>query len=108
MKSDFMNNIYQENLELFQYVSTHVGENITDIVRLDYVYDTLFIESISGYELPKWTEKVYPGTCDRELLRKISLFFEEITILVIFFCKMVTISREKKTLKEKITTGNNH
>ena len=60
-ESNFMKNIYKENRELFEYISKNSGENITDIVHLDYVFDTLLIESIYGMELPDWTKKVYPG-----------------------------------------------
>ena len=56
-----MSNIYKENSELFEYISVHVGENITDIVKLDYIFDTLLIENIYGMELPEWTKEVFPG-----------------------------------------------
>ena len=59
--SQFMRNIYKENRDLFEYISASVGENITDIVKLDYIFDTLLIESIYGMELPQWTKKVFPG-----------------------------------------------
>ena len=59
--SQFMRNIYKENSDLFEYISASVGENITDIVKLDYIFDTLLIENIYGMELPQWTKKVFPG-----------------------------------------------
>ena len=59
--SQFMRNIYKENRDLFEYISASVGENITDNVKLDYIFDTLLIESIYGMELPQWTKKVFPG-----------------------------------------------
>ena len=52
-----MRNIYKE----FKNILTSVGENITDIVKLDYIYDTLLLENIYGMELPQWTKKVFPG-----------------------------------------------
>ena len=60
-ESKFMKNIYKENIELFEYISKNSGENITDIVKLDYVFDTLLIENIYGMKLPEWTKKVFPG-----------------------------------------------
>ena len=60
--SEFMKNIYNENRKLFEYISNNVGENITDIVHLDYIFDTLLIESIYDMALPPWTKKVFPGT----------------------------------------------
>ena len=59
--SQFMRNIYKENRDLFEYISASVGENITDNVKLDYIFDTLLIESIYGMELPQWTKKAFPG-----------------------------------------------
>ena len=59
--SKFMQNIYDENRDLFEYISSNVGENITDIVKLDYIFDTLLIENIYGMDLPQWTKKVFPG-----------------------------------------------
>ena len=35
--SQFMRNIYKENSKLFENISAKVGENITDIVKLDYI-----------------------------------------------------------------------
>ena len=57
----FMRDIYDKNRELFEYISTNVGENITDIVKLDYVYDTLLIENIYNKTLPDWTKGYFPG-----------------------------------------------
>jgi len=66
-ESVFMKNIYNENRELFEYISNNVGENITDIVHLDYIFDTLLIESIYDMALPPWTKKVFPGGKFEEL-----------------------------------------
>lgn len=63
----FMQDIYDENKELFQYISTNAGENITDIVHLDYIFDTLLIESIYNKTLPEWTKSVFPGGKFEEL-----------------------------------------
>jgi hypothetical protein len=43
--SQFMRNIYKENSKLFEYISVNVGEKITDIVNLDYIFNTLLITS---------------------------------------------------------------
>ena len=57
----FMKDIYDDNKELFEYISEKSGVNITDIVQLDYIYDSLLIEDIYEKELPEWTKKVFPG-----------------------------------------------
>jgi len=59
IKSQFMRDLYSKNRDLFHYISLHSGMNITDIVRLDYIYDTLLIERIYNMTLPQWTEKLF-------------------------------------------------
>jgi lysosomal acid phosphatase len=66
-KSKFMKNIYDENRDLFEYISANVGENVTNIVNMDYIFDTLWIENIYNMNLPKWTNKVFPGGKFEEL-----------------------------------------
>jgi len=63
----FMRDLYSDNKELFEYISNNAGTNITDIVQLDYIYDSLLIEDIYGLELPAWTKKVFPGGKFKEL-----------------------------------------
>ena len=75
---EFMRGLYIENKELFQYISEHVGENITDIVKLDYVYDTLLIESENNFTLPAWTRSVFPGQQFKQL-RDLSFTVDTLT-----------------------------
>merc|ERR1719369_1937675 len=63
----FMKDIYDDNKELFDYISEKSGVNITDIVQLDYIYDSLLIEDIYEKELPEWTKEVFPGGKFKEL-----------------------------------------
>jgi len=63
----FMRDLYIDNREMFEYISNNAGINITDIVQLDYIYDTLLIEDIYGMDLPVWTKKVFPGGKFKEL-----------------------------------------
>jgi len=62
LEGQTMKSIYLENIELFRYISKHTGLNLTDIVHLDYVYDTLLCETVHNKSLPKWTEKVFPAS----------------------------------------------
>jgi len=65
--SAFMKHLYNDNRDLFKYLSEHTGSNITDISHLDYIYDTLLIENIYNKTLPEWTKKVFPGGKFKEL-----------------------------------------
>jgi len=64
---EYMKNIYDENKDLFDYISKNAGENISDIVHLDYIYDTLLIEDLNNMTLPEWTKSVFPGGKFEEL-----------------------------------------
>ena len=59
-----MQRIYRNNQQLFEFISNKSGTNITDIVKLDYVYDSLLIESENNLTLPEWTKNKivqFPG-----------------------------------------------
>ena len=75
---DWMKSIYKENEALFQYISEHSGDNITDIVKLDYVYDTLLIEDDNGLKLPNWTVGYFPDGKFKEL-RDLSFTVDTLT-----------------------------
>lgn len=67
MRSDWMTSIVKDNQEMFQYISQHSGFNLSDIVHLNYVYDTLFVETVHNKTLPEWTKKYFPGGPFEEL-----------------------------------------
>lgn len=45
---------------LMNYVSKHSGSTIDSFEKLEYIYNTLFIESINNFSLPNWTRTVFP------------------------------------------------
>lgn len=45
---------------LMNYVSENSGTEITSFETLEYIYNTLFIESINNFTLPNWTKSVFP------------------------------------------------
>lgn len=59
-ESKFMKDLYTDNRDMFEYISANTGINVTTITELDYIYDSLFIESIYNKSLPDWTAKVFP------------------------------------------------
>ncbi|KAK8754656.1 hypothetical protein OTU49_017102 [Cherax quadricarinatus] len=50
--------VIDANKDLFHYVSQMSGDNISTIVSADYLYDTLYIESLYNLTLPNWTHGV--------------------------------------------------
>ncbi|KAK7084499.1 hypothetical protein SK128_021475, partial [Halocaridina rubra] len=53
-------NVTDESQKLFKFLSEMSGENITSIIDVDYLYDTLRIEALYNHTLPAWTESVLP------------------------------------------------
>jgi lysosomal acid phosphatase len=65
--SEAFKKIYTENRGLFEYISKNAGQNITNVVELDYVYDTLFIEHNNNFTLPDWAQTVFFNPKFKEL-----------------------------------------
>lgn len=74
----WMKNIYEKNQELFEFISNKSGSQITDIVKLDYVYDCLLIEADNNLTLPDWTESIFPDGKFKEL-RDLSFTVDTLT-----------------------------
>ncbi|KAK3867124.1 hypothetical protein Pcinc_027388, partial [Petrolisthes cinctipes] len=52
--------VMKANAELFPYLTKHTGDNISTILSVDYLHDTLFIESLYNLSIPVWAQKVLP------------------------------------------------
>lgn len=52
--------IIAKNDWIFKYLSKHTGQKVENLLDIDYLYDTLFIENLYNKTLPKWTHKVFP------------------------------------------------
>eukprot|EP00092_Neocalanus_flemingeri_P076897 GFUD01095429.1.p1 GENE.GFUD01095429.1~~GFUD01095429.1.p1 ORF type:complete len:410 (+),score=111.59 GFUD01095429.1:112-1341(+) len=59
--SAFMKSIYEDNKDLFEYISKHTGLNIKTVEKLDWIYDALLIDDFYNKTLPDWTQSVFPG-----------------------------------------------
>jgi len=78
-EGEWMKDLYKQNEALFKYVSRNVGQEIVDIVKLDYIYDTLLIENATGLTLPPWTQQVFPGDGTFKKLRDLSFTVDTLT-----------------------------
>merc|ERR1712222_253928 len=56
-----MKRILESHSELLDYISEHSGRPVTNVMELDYLYDTLLVETIYNKTLPEWTKAVFPG-----------------------------------------------
>lgn len=52
--------INEEFADLYSYLSNNTGNSITSVQDVYSIYDTLHIQEQLGFELPSWTESVYP------------------------------------------------
>ncbi|KAJ6638288.1 Lysosomal acid phosphatase [Pseudolycoriella hygida] len=52
--------INEKNEALYEHLSKHTGNNITNILDVELLYNTLEIEHEAGLTLPEWTEDVFP------------------------------------------------
>jgi len=66
-ESQYMKSLYEDNKDLFDYISKHSGFDIKTVEKLDWVYDSLLIETLYNKTLPSWTQSVFPGGKFEEL-----------------------------------------
>lgn len=62
LSSGEVQKVLKENRKVFQYVSKHSGKNLSKLIDMFRIYQTLNAEENMGLALPKWTESVYPDT----------------------------------------------
>jgi len=75
MEGKEMKEILKSHSDLLDYISKHSGRPMTSVLELDYIYDTLLVETIYNKTLPEWTKAVFPGgEFERLRLMTFSLF----------------------------------
>jgi len=50
----------EDSKELYEKLSKYTGLNITNVLHVELLYNTLEIEKDNGLELPDWTENIFP------------------------------------------------
>ncbi|XP_023300387.2 lysosomal acid phosphatase [Lucilia cuprina] len=66
----------EENAELYKLLTRHTGKNISNVLDVEYLYNTLKIESEAGLDLPDWAENIYPERLEPLAERSYVLFTE--------------------------------
>ncbi|XP_037977950.2 prostatic acid phosphatase [Plutella xylostella] len=55
---------YKEKLSKYQdlmdYLTAYTGTKVRDLINIEYIYNTLYIEELYNFTLPNWTHTVYP------------------------------------------------
>ena len=52
--------LFQEYQWLYDYLAQNVNASVDNMREVNYLFDTLFIETVYNKTLPLWTKKVYP------------------------------------------------
>ncbi|KAJ8951125.1 hypothetical protein NQ318_021569 [Aromia moschata] len=60
-KTNYFRNISHINHDLYAYLTKYTGETISTLESLEFLYNTLLIETIYNYTLPDWATKVFPA-----------------------------------------------
>ncbi|XP_063706342.1 venom acid phosphatase Acph-1 [Culicoides brevitarsis] len=66
----------QKNENLYRMLSRNTGLNISRVLDVELLYNTLDVEKESGLELPDWTEQIFPDRMYPATLRSYTLFTE--------------------------------
>lgn len=101
-KTEYFRNISHQNHDLYAYLTKNSGELISDISSLQFLHNTLYIETLFNYTLPPWATKVFPSKLQpwANLAFALDTFTPELTRLktgplmnhIIVFFKNHTIS----------------
>lgn len=73
-KSEKLREIDQENSELYRYLSENTGSNISSVLKVERLYNTLQIEELNNLTLPEWTKNVYPDKMKNIAALALALF----------------------------------
>lgn len=59
-KSEKLKGVNRDNAELYEYLSKNTGNNVSSVLKVEWLYNTLQIEELNNLTLPEWTRSVYP------------------------------------------------
>lgn len=49
-----------DHAEVYKYLSAHTGQNISTVLDVEFLFNTLEIEELRKLQLPEWVKQVYP------------------------------------------------
>lgn len=58
--SEKMKEINKANTDLYKYLTSYTGDNISNVLAVELLYNTLEIEKLHNLTLPVWTQSVFP------------------------------------------------
>ncbi|XP_063242922.1 testicular acid phosphatase homolog [Bacillus rossius redtenbacheri] len=66
--------IDEENADLYSYLTQNTGKNISTILDVELLFNTLEIEEKNGLALPEWTKSVYPDRMKTLAAKSLAIF----------------------------------
>lgn len=61
LNSEEVRKMDEDNKQLYRILSLHTGENVSSLLAVELLHDTLQAEKIAGWELPDWAEGIFPS-----------------------------------------------
>lgn len=65
-------------VEYYKELTEHTGKNMTTLIDIEFLYNTLEIEDQYGLQLPPWTRKFYNNDMRNIAIRSLALFTDGI------------------------------
>lgn len=65
LKSNEFTKLMEQNKKLLDYLTQMTGRKINTLDQVEYIYNTLYIESLYNFTLPEWTKTIYPDGIKR-------------------------------------------
>lgn len=59
-KNKYFRNVSHQNHDLYAYLTRYSGDTINSLESLEFLYNTLMVETFYNYTLPNWTLNVFP------------------------------------------------
>uniref|UniRef100_A0A1B6KL21 acid phosphatase n=1 Tax=Graphocephala atropunctata TaxID=36148 RepID=A0A1B6KL21_9HEMI len=60
LKSPEVQELNKKFADVYKVLNEHTGRKATILKDIEYIYNTLYIESLNNFTLPVWTKSIYP------------------------------------------------
>ncbi|XP_034253890.1 testicular acid phosphatase homolog isoform X2 [Thrips palmi] len=59
-QSEEISKINTDIADLYRHLSANTGQNVSTVLDVEFLFNTLEIEEANGHKLPDWTKEIYP------------------------------------------------
>lgn len=82
--------------DYYKELTEHTGQNMTTLVDVEFLYNTLEIEEQHGLQLPAWTRKFYNNDMRQIAARSLAMFTDGIIQRRLRGGKAISLQRQRK------------